>query len=179
MQKRLKATVAFYRDLEPDPDAAAVALRQAGYEVAMIPEKIAHGWPPINLMEVTKCIDEVNQLVEMMDDVQAIVHPLRRHVPRPRADCGDHVPFSGTFWWAVAEQGEQERIDVRVTPWLERPATPDEVEMVERLLQRAAAGEEPKPSRLLRGQTEEVTTQCANSTTNRRMSRSHSIMPAA
>jgi hypothetical protein len=29
---------------------AAVALRQAGYEVAMIPEKI----PGINLMEVTK-----------------------------------------------------------------------------------------------------------------------------
>ena len=39
MQKRLKATVAFCRDLDPDPDAAAAALRQAGYEVVMIPEK--------------------------------------------------------------------------------------------------------------------------------------------
>ena len=131
MQKRLKATVAFYRDLEPDPDAAAVALRQAGYEVAMIPEKI----PGINLMEVTKCIDEVKQLMEMMDDVETIVHPYEG-MCKDRGEIVGSTSHSRARFGGVVEQGEQERIDVRVTPWVERPATPDEVEMVERLLQR-------------------------------------------
>src|SRR4051812_36073943 len=71
MQKRLTATVAFYRELDPDPAAAAAALREAGYEVVTMPEK----FPGDDLVEVTKCIDEVKQLIEMMDDVEAIVHP--------------------------------------------------------------------------------------------------------
>ena len=100
----------------------------------MKPKKL----PGYDLMEVTKCIDQVNQLMEMMDDVQAIVMSIRT-----KACAKDHGQIVGTTshsrarFGCVVEQGKQERIDVRVTPCLERPATPEEVEMVERLLQRA------------------------------------------
>ena len=75
MQKRLMATVVFSGELDPDPAAAAAALRKAGYEVVMMPEKFRSrlDHPRDDFMEVTKRIvgDEVEQAIDaMMDDVE-------------------------------------------------------------------------------------------------------------
>ena len=104
MQKRLKATVVFSGELDPDPAAAAAALREAGYEVVMMPEKfrsrLVH--PRDDFMEVTKRIvgDEVDQAIDaMMDDVDTIVDRYGAMCD----DCGqideDHVPFSDLELW--------------------------------------------------------------------------------
>jgi predicted PP-loop superfamily ATPase len=99
MQKRLMATVVFSGDLDPDPAAAAAALRKAGYEVVTMTEKLRSrlDHPRDDFMEVTKRIvgDEVKQAIDaMMDDVEAIV--LRYGAMCD--ECGqideDHVPFS-------------------------------------------------------------------------------------
>jgi hypothetical protein len=99
MQKRLMATVVFSGDLDPDPAAAAAALRKAGYEVVMMPEKFRKplDHPRDDFMEVTKCIvgDEVEQAIDaMMADVEVLV----RRYGAMCNDCGQinehHVPFS-------------------------------------------------------------------------------------
>jgi len=97
MQKRLIATVAFSGEGNPDPVAAAVALREAGYEVLTMPEKYRSqlGHPRDDFLEVTKCIvgDEYKQAIEMMDDVNTIVDRYDGMCD----ECGeideDHVPF--------------------------------------------------------------------------------------
>ena len=84
MQKRLKATVAFSGEMTMtllgprDPAGAAAALREAGYEVVMMPEKFRSrlGHPGDDFIEVTKRIvgDDVYQAIDaMMDDVNTIV----------------------------------------------------------------------------------------------------------
>ena len=119
MQKRLKATVVFGGETDPDPAGAAAALREAGYEVVMMPEKfrsrLVH--PRDDFIEVTKRIvgDEVNDAIDaMMDDVDTLVD-------RWCDDGGqideDHIPFSDMFRGAEdlgeagdeVEQGKQER----------------------------------------------------------------------
>ena len=71
MQKRLMVTVVFSGALDPDPAAAAAALREAGYEVVMMPEKfrsrLVH--PRDDFIEVMKSIvgDEVNQAIDRDD----------------------------------------------------------------------------------------------------------------
>ena len=103
MEKRLKATVAFCGEMDPDPAGAAAELREAGYEVVMMPEKfrprLAH--PRDDFIEVTKRIvgDEVNRAmeIEMMHDVDTIVGRYGGMCD----DCGhideDYVPFSHMF----------------------------------------------------------------------------------
>jgi hypothetical protein len=71
------ATIAFSHDLDPDPGAAFVALRRAGFEVTMMPEKfrslLAH--PEDDFMEVSiegtdddkvvdAIINEINTIVD-------------------------------------------------------------------------------------------------------------------
>jgi hypothetical protein len=100
MQK-LMATVVFSGELDPDPAAAAAALREAGYEVVTMPEKfrslLVH--PRDDAMEVTKRIVgyEVKQAIEMMDDVNTIVYRYGAVCD----ECGpideNHVQFSGLW----------------------------------------------------------------------------------
>jgi len=101
MQKRLITTVAFSGELNPDPAAAAAALREAGYEVLAMPEKFCSllYHPRDDFLEVTKCIvgDEYKQAIEMMDDVNTIVD----RYDGMCHECGeideDHVPFLMLF----------------------------------------------------------------------------------
>ena len=102
MQKRLKATVVFCGETDPDPAAAAAALREAGYEVVMMPEKfrsrLVH--PRDDFIEVTKRIvgDEVNQAIDaMMDDVDTIVDRYGGMCDDGGQIDEDHVPFSDMF----------------------------------------------------------------------------------
>jgi hypothetical protein len=123
MQKRLKATVVFGGETDPDPAAAAAALREAGYEVVMMPEKfrsrLVH--PRDDFIEVTKRIvgDEVNDamVIEMMHDVDTIVDRYGGWCDDGGQIDEDHIPFSDMFRGAEdlgeagdeVEQGKQER----------------------------------------------------------------------
>ena len=114
MEKRLKATVVFCDD---DPAGAAAALREAGYEVVMMPEKfrsrLAH--PRDYFIEVTKRIvgDDVYQAIDaMMDDVNTIVERYGGICDNGGQIDEDHVPFSDLDLGEAGdevEQGKQER----------------------------------------------------------------------
>jgi len=105
MMERMKkakilAIITFSGDLDPDPSDAVFALRRAGFEVTMMPEKfrsrLAH--PNDDFMEAS--IDGT------YDDkvVNAIMHEIDAIVDRYGGlcyECGsmpsDHVPFEELF----------------------------------------------------------------------------------
>jgi len=73
---RIMGTIAFSGDLDPDPDSAAVALRKAGFEVTMMPEKfrsrLAH--PQDGFIEASKDgTDDEKTVDAIMDEINAIV----------------------------------------------------------------------------------------------------------
>ena len=103
MQKRLMTTAVFSGERDPDPAAAAAALREEGHEVVTMPEKfrsrLVH--PRDDFIEVTKRIvgDEVElgAIYAMMGGVNSIVGRYGGMC----LECGqideNHVPFS-TLW---------------------------------------------------------------------------------
>jgi hypothetical protein len=108
---RLTAIVIFTGDLDPDPEAAAEALRKAGYEVAKMPEKfrplLAH--PRDDFFEVTKPV--VCDLKDIMNEADIMMDELNKLVDRYGAiadDCGpidvDHIPFASVFGELAAQQ---------------------------------------------------------------------------
>ena len=126
MQKHLKATVAFSGEMDHDPAGAAAdparaaaALREAGYEVVMMPEKFRSrvGHPGDDFIEVTKRIvgDDVYQAIDaMMDDVNTIVERYGGNCDNGGQIDEDYVPFSDLDLGEAGgevEQGEQERSD--------------------------------------------------------------------
>ena len=98
---RLVATIIFSGDLDPDPKAAADALREAGYEVTKMPKKfrplLAH--PRDDFFEVTKPV--VCDLKDIMNEADIMMDELNKLVDRYGAiadDCGPidagHIPFA-------------------------------------------------------------------------------------
>jgi hypothetical protein len=87
-------------DLAPDPSGAAVALRRAGFEVSMMPEKFRPrlGHPDDYFMEASIAgTHDDKSMHAIWDEINAIVN-------RYHGDCwecgpilSDHVPFEGLF----------------------------------------------------------------------------------
>jgi len=103
-------------DLAPDPSGAAVALRRAGFEVTMMPERFRPylAEPDDYFMEASKAGTQ-----------HAIKNEISAIVGRYQGDCwecgpilSDHVPFDGLF--ARAEQEERSAMkkqpQIRVSP---------------------------------------------------------------
>ena len=93
-----------------DPSGAAVALRRAGFEVTMMPERFRPylGEPDDYFMEASKAGTHDDK------SIRAIMNEIDAIVDRYQGDCweggpmlSDHVPFDGLF--ALAEQEERER----------------------------------------------------------------------
>jgi hypothetical protein len=110
MQTRLMARVVLSGELDPDPDAAAAALREAGYEVVK-PEKFPFGDSRPDFMEVTKRVvgNEVKQVIEMVHDVNTIVLPYEGICDACGQIDENHVPFSEPWAGCEVEQGEHEQ----------------------------------------------------------------------
>jgi hypothetical protein len=97
-------------DLAPDPSGAAVALRRAGFEVTMMPERFRAylDHPDDYFMEASKAGTHDDK------NMDAIKNEISAIVGRYKGDCwewgpilSDHVPFDGLF--AMAEKRERER----------------------------------------------------------------------
>ena len=97
-------------DLAPDPSGAAVALRRAGFEVTIMPERFRPylAEPVDYFMEASKAGTHDDE------SIRAIRNEISAIVDRYTGDCwecgpmlSDHVPFDGLF--ALAEQEERER----------------------------------------------------------------------
>ena len=125
---RLGAIIIFSGDLDPKPEAAAEALRKAGYYVINMPEELrphlAH--PRDDFLEVVKSIvcdpeDIMDEASNMMDELHEIVDHQRivlealiEIVDRFGAladDCGpidvDHIPFAALFRGATLSPRHQ------------------------------------------------------------------------
>jgi|SRR6516225_1192906 len=97
---RINGSIVFSGELDPDPSAAAVALRRAGFEVTMMPEKfrsrLAH--PEDDFIEasidgtdddriVGAIRDEINAIVERYGGLCCVCGPMP----------SDYVPFEDIF----------------------------------------------------------------------------------
>jgi hypothetical protein len=100
MTKRLMATIIFTGDLDPDPDAAATVLEQAGYAVLRMPEEyrphLAH--PRDYFMEVSKHVagggaEVLAETEAMMNDLNALVDPFGALADDGGPAGPDHVAF--------------------------------------------------------------------------------------
>jgi hypothetical protein len=87
-------------DLAPDPSGAAVALRRAGFEVTMMPERFRPylAEPDDYFMEASKAGTHDDK------SIRAIKNEISAIVGRYKGDCwewgpilSDHVPFEGLF----------------------------------------------------------------------------------
>jgi hypothetical protein len=104
MPKGLIALVAFRGHANPDPAAAAAALREAGYEVLMMPEKFRSRLyhPRQDFLEVKKCIiGDESKINKMMHDADTIVDRYGGVCGEFREIDEDHVPFS--WLWTLLE----------------------------------------------------------------------------
>jgi hypothetical protein len=99
-EARIIGSIAFGGDLDPDPSSAAVALRKAGFEVTMMPEKfrprLAH--PEDYFMEASIDGTYDDKIVDaIMDEIDEIVEGYGGLC----CECGlipsDYVPFEGIF----------------------------------------------------------------------------------
>ena len=99
-ETRFVATIIFSGDLDPNPEAAAEALRKAGYQVTKMPEEfrpqLTH--PRDDFLEVVKSI--VCDPEDIMDEASIMMDELNEIVDRYGAladDCGpidvDHISF--------------------------------------------------------------------------------------
>jgi hypothetical protein len=103
-ETRLMAIIIFSGDLDPNPEAAAEALRKAGYQVIKMPEEfrplLAH--PRDDFFEVMKPV--VCDPEKIMDESSRMMDELNEIVDRYEAiadDCGpieaNHIPFASIF----------------------------------------------------------------------------------
>src|SRR6516162_4674158 len=97
---RIMGTIAFSGDLDPDPDSAAVALRKAGFEVTMMPEKfrsrLAH--PQDDFIEASKDgTDDEKTVGAIMDEINAIVDRYEGLCGECGSIPSDHIPFEDLF----------------------------------------------------------------------------------
>ena len=113
-ETRLGAIIIFSGDLDPKPEAAAEALRKAGYYVINMPEELrphlAH--PRDDFLEVVKSI--VCDPEDIMDEASNMMDELHEIVDRYGAladDCGpidvDHIPFAALFRGATLSPRHQ------------------------------------------------------------------------
>ena len=97
---RIMGSIAFAGSLDPDLNGAAVALRRAGFELIMMPERfrayVDH--PDDYFMEAS--------IAGSQDDesIRAIMNKINAIVGRYKGDCwecgpilSNHVPFEGLF----------------------------------------------------------------------------------
>ena len=111
---RLGAIIIFSGDLDPKPEAAAEALRKAGYYVINMPEELrphlAH--PRDDFLEVVKSIvcdpeDIMDEASNMMDEL----HEIGDRYGALADDCGpidvDHIPFAALFRGATLSPRHQ------------------------------------------------------------------------
>ncbi len=91
--KPIIGVVVFSGDLEPDPDGAEGALREAGFEVARMPQKFRQHMAIAGdeYMEATRLgVDED----AMMDEIEAIVAPFGASCMECGFVAAGDVPFS-------------------------------------------------------------------------------------
>jgi hypothetical protein len=97
---KIMGTITFSGELDPDPSNAAEALRRAGFEVTMMPEKfrsrLTH--PEDDFMEAS--IDGIpeDKIVEAIkDEIDAIVDRYGGLCCEWGPIPSDYVPFEGIF----------------------------------------------------------------------------------
>jgi hypothetical protein len=97
---RIMGAIAFGGELNPDPNGAAVALRRAGFEVTMMPQKfrsrLAH--PEDDFMEVS--IDGIPD-TEIVNAIRDEIDVIVGRYGGLCCECGPipsgYVPFEGLF----------------------------------------------------------------------------------
>jgi hypothetical protein len=99
-KERVMYSIVFAGDLNPDPSGAAVALRKAGFEVTMMPEKYRSGLahPKDDFMEASidgTADDKV--MVAIMHGVNAIVDRYGGLCDECGPIPSNHVPFEQIF----------------------------------------------------------------------------------
>jgi hypothetical protein len=92
--------IAFTGDLDPDLSAAAVALRRAGFELTMMPEKfrsyLTH--PDDYFMEASIAGTQDDKSISaIMNQINAIVDRYKGYCWECGPILSDHVPFEGLF----------------------------------------------------------------------------------
>ena len=97
---RINGSIVFSGELDPDPSAAAVALRRAGFEVTMMPEKfrsrLAH--PQDGFIEASKDgTDDEKTVDAIMDEINAIVDRYEGLCGECGSIPSEHIPFEELF----------------------------------------------------------------------------------
>jgi len=98
---KIMATIVFSGDLNPDPDAAAVALRKAGYEVRRMPEKfrptLAH--PRDDFIEALIESDGSDDKIvdAIWKEIDTIVDQYGALCPQCGFVAANYIPFSDVF----------------------------------------------------------------------------------